>query len=49
MLEDQVNRDKLRIRELEREVLSFKEEMHDLKAVVQAQDLKIKDLSQMKA
>ena len=34
MLEDQVNRDKLRIRELEREVLGFKEEVHDLKAVV---------------
>ena len=48
MLEDQVNRDKLRIRELEKEVLSFKEEVHDLKATVQAQDLKIQDLTQIK-
>ena len=53
MLEDQVNRDKLRIRELEREVQGFKEEVQvfknevvDLKLVVQAQDLKIKELSQ---
>jgi hypothetical protein len=41
MLEDQVNRDKLRIRELEREVQVFKEEVQvfknevvDLKLVV---------------
>jgi hypothetical protein len=41
MLEDQVNRDKLRIRELEREVQGFKEEVQvfknevvDLKLVV---------------
>jgi hypothetical protein len=52
MLEDQVNRDKLRIRELEREVLGFKEEVQvfknevvDLKSLVKAQDLKIKELS----
>ena len=53
MLEDQVNRDKLRIRELEREVQGFKEEVQvfknevvDLKSLVKAQDLKIKELSQ---